>query len=186
MNWNRFRIAVAVFAVSLALPAIGPSWAADAPIEDALLQEKCSLCHSNNRIFNMDPAKIKETVERMRKMSPDWISTIQSDHLAEVLAKVVNDPNVVAARTAWNESLDRGEALFKNTALGQRGVSCTDCHKSEDFHQVADSYPRWDANRKRFLTLDETIVVMLREKVGADLAAPDQRVIDLLIYLKTR
>ena len=41
--------------------------------------------------MRMDPVKIKATVERMRKMNPDWISSIQSDHIAEEIAKVVKD-----------------------------------------------------------------------------------------------
>ena len=92
----------------------------------------------------------------------------------------------MAYRTAWQESLDRGQALFGDKTLGKKGFSCADCHKPEAFHQIADAYPRWDAKRKTFLSLDETIAVMLREKVQADVAPNDPRVMDLLIYLKTR
>jgi len=186
MGHCRFRLAVAGFAFSFILLAAGSARAEDTSTADALLQEKCNLCHTSKRIFRMDPAKIKETVARMRSMNPDWISTIQSDHIAEVVSKIVDDPNVMANRVAWQESIARGEALFGDKSLGKKNASCADCHKPEAFRQISDSYPRWDAKRKSFLSLDETIAVMLREKVEADLAPADQRVMDLLIYLKTR
>ena len=186
MGLCRYRLAVAGFAFSLILLATGSVMAEDISSADALLQEKCSLCHTSKRIYVINPTKFKETIERMRKMNPDWISTIQSDHIAEVVAKLVNEPNVMAYRVAWQESLDRGEALFRNKSLGKKGSSCADCHKPEAFHQIGDAYPQWDAKRKRFLSLDETIAIMLREKVEADVAPNDQRIMDLLIYLKTR
>lgn len=186
MRAHRFRFVAAGLALTLPLIA-AVQLRAEEPTAEALLKEKCSLCHSSKRINRMDPAKIKETVERMRKMNPDWITTIQSDHIAAVIAKTVEDPNIIAARTAWREALDRGEALFKDDTLGKSGKSCGSCHSMpEQFEKIEDSYPRWDANRKRFAGLDETIAIMLREKVGAELVANDQRIHDLLIYLKTR
>ena len=80
----------------------------------------------------------------MRKMNPDWITTIQSDHIAAVIAKTVEDPSIVAARTAWREALERGEALFKNDTLANEGKSCSSCHSMpEQFEKIEDSYPRW-------------------------------------------
>lgn len=185
MAIRRFRRAAAGFALTLPL-MIPAHLSADDPTAEALVKEKCSLCHSSKRVNRMDPARIKETVERMRKLNPDWISSIQSDHIAAVISKTVNDPNVIAARTAWQEALDRGEALFKDDTVGKKGVSCATCHSMvEQFHQVEDSYPRWDAKLKRFVGLDETIATMLRDKVGAELAPSDQRIHDLLIYLKS-
>ena len=185
MHARRFRFVAA--GIAFLLPAMAAAQLrAEEATQDALLSEKCSLCHSSKRINRMDPAKIKETVERMRKMNPDWISTVQSDHISSVIAKVVEDPSIAAARTAWREALVRGEALFRNETIGNKGVSCSRCHtKTEQFHQIQDSYPRWDAKLKRFVGLDETIAIMLREKVGAELAPNDQRIHDLLIYLKT-
>ncbi|HWR97665.1 MAG TPA: hypothetical protein VN317_04520 [Candidatus Methanoperedens sp.] len=150
------------------------------------MQEKCNPCHTSKRIFILDPAKSKEAVERMRKMNPDGISTIQSDHIAMIVANIARDSNVMASRGAWRESLDRGEALFGNKRLGKKDSSCADCQKPEAFHQIADAFPRWDAKRKSFPSLDETIAVMLREKGEADIAPNDQRVMDPLIHLKTR
>jgi hypothetical protein len=186
MNAHRFRFLAAGLALTLPLIA-AVQLRAEEPTAEALLKEKCSLCHSSKRINHMDPAKIKETVTRMRKMNPDWISTIQSDHIAAVIAKTLQDPSIAAARTAWREALERGEALFKDTTLGKSGKSCSSCHpKPEQFKMIEDSYPRWDAKLKRFSSLDETVTIMLREKIGAELAANDQRIHDLLIYLKTR
>ena len=186
MDAHRFRFVAASLALTLPLIAAA-QLRAEEPTGEALLKEKCSLCHSSKRINRMDPAKIKETVERMRKMNPDWITTIQSDHIAAVIAKAIEDPSIVAARTAWREALERGEALFKNDTLGKSGTSCSSCHTMpEQFEKIEDSYPRWDANLKRFASLDETIAIMLREKIGAELGPNDQRVHDLLIYLKTR
>lgn len=186
MHTRRFRLVAAGLALTLPLIA-AVQLRAEEKTADALVEEKCSLCHSSKRIFRMDPAQIKETVARMRAMNPDWITTIQSDHIAGVIQKVVEDSNVIAARTAWREALDRGEALFSDDTLGKSGKSCSSCHpKPEQFKKIEDAYPRWDAKLKRFAALDETIAIMLREKIGAELAANDQRIHDLLIYLKTR
>jgi cytochrome c553 len=185
MGRRRHHLALAGLAFSLMLAAADSGRAEDRPA-DSLLQEKCNLCHADKRIYTMDASKIKDTIERMRKMNPDWISTIQSDHIAEVVSKIVNDPNIMAQRTAWQESLDRGEALFGNKALGKKGAACADCHKPTAFHQIADAYPRWDAKRKAFVSLDEAIAIMLRDKVEAELTPNDPRVMDLLIYLKSR
>jgi cytochrome c len=185
MGIRRFRFFAAGLAMTLPLMAAA-HLPAEEPTAEALLKEKCSLCHSSKRINRMDPVKIKETVERMRKMNPDWISSIQSDHIAAVIAKTIDDPNIIASRTAWREALDRGAALFKDDTLGKKGVSCSICHtKPEQFAKIEDTYPRWDAKLKRFVGLDETIALMLREKIGAELAPNDQRIHDLLIYLKT-
>src|SRR5512137_931148 len=72
-----------------AAPA-GPA-AATGPAADQLLIEKCSFCHTAKRINVMDPAKVKETVERMRTMNPDWISDVQSEHVIQVIAEVLKD-----------------------------------------------------------------------------------------------
>jgi len=185
MGARRLRLLAASLALTLPLMAAA-DLRAEEPTAEALLKEKCSLCHSSKRINRMDPAKIKETVERMRKMNPDWISTIQSEHIATVIAKTIDDPGIIAARTAWREALGRGEGLFKDDTLGKKGVSCSGCHSMpEQFSKIEDTYPRWDAKLKRFVSLDETIAIMLREKIGAELAPNDQRIHDLLIYLKT-
>ena len=153
MNAHRFRLVAAGLALTLPLIAAA-QLRAEEPTGEALLKEKCDLCHSSKRVNRMDPAKIKETVARMRKMNPDWISEIQNDHIAEVIAKLVEDPNLIAARTAWSEALERGAALFKNNTLGKSGKSCSSCHsKPEQFQKIEDSYPRWDANLKRFAPL---------------------------------
>ena len=77
-------------------------------------------------------------------------------------------------------------ALFTDDTLGNKGISCSGCHTMpQQFSKLEDTYPRWDAKLKRFVCLDETIAIMLREKIGAELAPNDQRIHDLLIYLKT-
>jgi len=185
MDAHRLRFVAAGFALALPVMAAA-NLRAEESTETALLKEKCSLCHSSKRIYRMDPVKIKETIDRMRKMNPDWISSIQSDHIAAAIAKAIDDPGIIAARTAWREALSRGEALFKDLTLGKKGVSCSSCHTMpEQFSKIEDAYPRWDAKLKRFVGLDETIAITLREKIGAELAPNDQRIHDLLIYLKT-
>lgn len=186
MTVRRFLLVVAGAALMLSLFGSERVRAQDAVTDEALLTEKCSLCHPSTRIFRSEPAKLKEIIERMRSKNPDWISTIQSEHIAAVVAKITNDPNVTATRLAWSEAVDRGTDLFNDKALGTKGVSCSTCHKPEAFRSVEDSYPRWDAKLKQFVGLDATILTMMREKVGADVTASDQRVMDLLIYLKSR
>ena len=157
-----------------------------AAIEDQLLNEKCSLCHATKRLFRMDPGEIRETVERMRKMYPDWISTIESDHIAEVITKVVKDPSAVAQRKAWQEAVERGEKLFGDASLSPKGNACSTCHKKEGLRNVADAFPRWDGQLKRFVPLNEAINRMVEFKLEAEPFPPnDQRLFDLIAYLKS-
>lgn len=185
MRVSWIRSAATGCAVSVLLAGAVPARAAAVPTEDKLLREKCMACHTSKRAYTIDPTRIKETIERMRGRSPDWISTVESEHIAAVIATITGDPNVMANRLAWQEAVVRGSELFADKALGNKGVACADCHKPAAFRQVTDSYPRWEPKLKRFVDFDETIVLMLRDKIGAEVAPTDQRVMDLLLYLKT-
>ena len=180
-------IVVVSLVAAMVFSLAGSPLAQQAPgIEDELLNEKCSFCPSSKRILRLEPSKIKETVERMRKMNPDWISTIQSDDIAEVIATVANDTNVIAQRKAWNEALERGEKIFNDTSLGKTGKACASCHAPVTLRNIADSYPQWDVERKRFVTLNETINRMVESKLGAEpFSRNDQSLFDLIAYLKS-
>jgi cytochrome c len=186
-----------IFGTALCLTAAGTALGADdlKQLEEKLLNEKCSLCHSSKRIYNIDPAQLATVVERMRKMNPDWFTDIKSEHMVEALAGILKDPQLVAGRKAWQEAVDRGERLFADTALGKSGYSCKSCHDPSaksateipiTLRNVMDAYPRWDAKLKRFVDINEAINRMIADKVGGEQFPPnDQRLFDLLAYLKT-
>lgn len=168
-----------------AAPVLGAETAPS--LEDAVLTGKCSLCHSSKRVLTMDPEKIKTTVERMQKMNPDWITTTDKDHVVEVLAKVLKDPALVAGRKAWQEAVERGEALYRDPKLGKSGFTCAACHEQGALKNVADAYPQYDLKLRRLVSLEERIQLMIREKMeGEPLPSNSQQMFDLLAYLKSR
>jgi cytochrome c len=130
----------------------------------------------------------------MRKMNPDWFTDIKSEHMGEALAAILKDPQLVAGRQAWQEAVDRGERLFADTNLGKNDYSCKSCHDASakltempiKLRNVADAFPRWDPKLKRFIDINEAINRMIAEKLGGDQLPPnDQKLFDLLAYLKT-
>lgn len=156
------------------------------PTDEEILKAKCTLCHSGHRIYQLDPAQIRPVLERMRAMNPDWITTTESDHLATVIAKLLEDPAALATRTAWREAVERGQELFSDARLGTTGKSCSSCHTPGSLRNVEDAYPKFDPGRKRFVDLNEAINYMIQEKMkGTPLPPNDQRYFDLLSYIKT-
>jgi cytochrome c len=135
----------------------------------------------------MDPAKIAAVVERMRKMNPDWFVNIKDEHMIEVIARIIKDPALVSAREAWANAVERGQQLFEDTTLGKNGYNCKACHNPpEVLRNIADAYPRWDPELKRFVDINEAINRMLVTKLGGEQLPPnDQKLFDLLAYLKT-
>lgn len=180
-----FSGAVLAFA-AVVLAAAPAARAEEAPTEDELLKAKCSLCHTFKRIYVMDREKIKPVLERMQKMNPDWITDVERDHVAEVLAKVLGDTGVLAIRTAWNDAVERGAAMFQDATLGKSGKSCASCHASGSLRHVADAYPQFNLRLKRFVDINEAINLMIKEKVGGEpFPVNDARLLDLVSYLKT-
>jgi len=116
----------------------------------------------------------------------DLITEADNEHVARAIAKILDDPNALAARNAWREAVDRGEALFNDTKLGATGKSCASCHSASSLRNVEDAYPKFDPVRKRFVDLNEAINYMIQERMkGTPLPPNDQRYFDLLAYIKT-
>ena len=153
---------------------------------DDILKAKCTICHSGGRVQRMFPEEIRPVLERMRKLNPDLITEADNEHVARAIAKILDDPNALAARNAWREAVDRGEALFNDTKLGATGKSCASCHSASSLRNVEDAYPKFDPVRKRFVDLNEAINYMIQERMkGTPLPPNDQRYFDLLAYIKT-
>lgn len=154
--------------------------------DEDLLKAKCTLCHSGHRIYQLTAEQIRPVVERMQKMNPDWISQIESEHIADVITKVLDDPTAVVMREAWIQSVARGEQIFSNPALGTNGKTCSSCHAKDSLKNIEDAYPKFDPVRKRFVDISEAINYMIQERMkGTPLPANDQRYFDLLAYIKS-
>ena len=94
-------------------------------------------------------------------------------------------PGVLAIREAWKDAVERGEGIFKDEKLGASGKACASCHKPGALRQVADAYPRFDPQLKRFVDINEAINRMVKEKVGGEpFPLNDQRLFDLVAYLR--
>jgi cytochrome c553 len=177
-------ILAAVFAVALAARTAP---AADQPLsEEDLFKNKCDRCHSGHRIYKLTPDQIRPVVERMRKMDPDWITDVDSEHIANVIAKILGDPSAIAQRDAWAASVARGEALFRDATLGTTGKSCSSCHQPGSLRNVQDGFPRFDPVLKRFVDIEEAINLMVKNRLkGTPFPPNDQKYFDLLAYLKS-
>ncbi len=159
----------------------------EASIEDAILNEKCGLCHSSKRLLTMNPEQLKPVLERMQKKNPDWITEIDRNHIAKVLSELLGRPEILSVRKAWSEAVDRGSQLFGDASLGTNGKSCTDCHTRETMRQVADSYPQYDLKLRRIVSFEERVKLMVTGQLAGELqGASDQRVLDLIAYLKSQ
>ena len=192
----KLRYGMMLLGTAFCLTVSGTAFGADdlKRLEEKLLNEKCSLCHSSKRINNIDPAKLAAVVERMRKMNPDWFADIKSEHMVEAIAALLKDPQLVAGRKAWQEAVDRGEQFFADTTLGKNDYSCKTCHDPSAtlpelpirLRNVADAFPQWNPKLKRFVDLNETINRMIADKLGGGQLPPnDQKLFDLIAYLKT-
>jgi hypothetical protein len=184
MKHSRALLVGAALAIATVIPR---AFAQEIPdIEDAVLTNKCTLCHSAKKVLTMKPDEIKPVLERMQKMNPDWITNVEKDHVAEVLARILGNQTVIATRTAWMEAVQTGRDIFEDAKLGKSGKSCSSCHKAESLKHVADAYPRFDQKLKRFVDLNEAINAMVKDKVGGEpFPVNDQRLISLIAYIKT-
>jgi cytochrome c len=185
---RRRSLAAALSSAALALVVAATTAPAtdQVPTDQELLESKCSICHSAHRIYRLTPDQIKPVLERMRKMNPDWMTDAQSEHVAKAIETMLGDKNVAAEREAWFDAVDRGQALFNDPKLGTTGKSCASCHPVASLRNVADSFPKFDPVRKRFVDIDEAINFMIQERLkGKPLPPNDQKYFDLLAYLKT-
>jgi cytochrome c len=168
------------------LAAVPIARADEATVEADLLRAKCTLCHTSTRVYTADTAKLKEVVDRMTAKNPEWFKDTDSRHLMEALAKLLDDPKVMAQRKAWEEAVARGKALYADRSLGTTGKACVDCHAEGSLGRVKDLYPRYDEKSNRYESLEERLTTMIVTKLGG--AAPaigDPRLTDLTIYLKS-
>lgn len=156
-------------------------------LQQKLLVEQCNLCHSGHRIYQIDPKEVATVVERMRKMNPDWFLEFKSEHMVEAIAAIIKDPSMVATREAWAAAVERGSRFFADVSLGKNGYNCRACHNPpEVLRNIADAYPRWDPKLKRFVDFNDAINRMIVEKLGGEaLPITDQKLYDLVVYLKT-
>src|SRR5512135_1982852 len=108
-------------------PPSAGSAEAPLPTDDQILRDKCTVCHEGHRIYRLKPEQIRAVLDRMRRLDPDFITTADTDHLAQVVLKELNDPSIVAERNAWLDAVDRGGKLFNDPGLGTNGKSCASC-----------------------------------------------------------
>lgn len=183
------RFAIATLACVALVPALCAAVARaqdPLPTDKEILESKCTICHSGHRVYRLKSDQIRAVVERMRILNPDQISTNDSDHISQVIEKLLGDPNAIAQRDAWLDAVARGEALFKDVSLGTTGKSCSSCHSAGSLKHVEDSFPRFDPALKRFVDIQEAINLMIRDKQkGTPLPPNDQRYFDLLAYIKS-
>ncbi|MFC1657151.1 hypothetical protein ACFL2P_01080 [Candidatus Moduliflexota bacterium] len=182
------RLLPILIAASLAAMSAVPCALAaeEESLEDAILKEKCGLCHSSKRLLTMDPAQLKPVLERMQKKNPDWITEIEGDHIARVLANVLGKTEIITVRKGWMEAVERGERLFGDESIGTNGKACTDCHTRETMRQVADGYPQYDLTLGRVVSLEERVSLMFAGQLeGKKEGMADQRLIDIIAYIKS-
>jgi len=151
-----------------------------------LIEAKCTLCHTSSRIFTAETGDLKDIVARMTEKNPDWFKEVDSRHLLESLDAMLDDPEIVAMRGAWEQTISRGKVLFSDPQLGSNGKSCADCHKVESLRKVRDNYPKWDVGLGKIVSLEEHLNHMVVKKLeGQPMQAGDERIVALALYLKS-
>lgn len=184
----RRPLIAAILPAALAVLLAAPVTRADGPAitEDEIFRAKCTRCHAGHRVYQISPEEIRPVVERMRKMNPDWITQVESDHVANVIAKLLDDPGALRQRTAWADAVERGAAIFRDGSLGTTGKSCASCHEPGRLKNIEDAFPKFDPNLKRFVDIQEAINIMIKDKQkGTPFPPNDPRYFDLLAYLKS-
>lgn len=172
--------------LALSLPGIAGAQQPAGTPESDLLNTKCSLCHTGHRLLTADPAQVKDLVERMEAKNPDWFKGTEKAHLVEALATLLKDPQIAARRTAWDETVAQGKALFSDASLGASGKSCQSCHTAAAMRRVADDYPKFDGALNRYISFQERISLMISGKMGGKvLPLGDPRPVALEAYLKS-
>lgn len=176
---------VLTFAAVLGLSAAAVAQTA-APAEEDLIQKKCDLCHSAHSIFSADPTKIKELVERMTAKNPEWFKDADKGHLAAALAKLFNDPQIIARRKDWEATVAKGKEVFADATLGKSGKSCAFCHQPATLRRVTEGYPAYDTAAGRYISLQERLQKMIVTKLdGVEIPLGDPRTVALEAYLKS-
>lgn len=180
------RRLTAALLLCLVLPVAAAAQRPAASPDEDLLVNKCSLCHTMNRMYALDPARAKEMVDRMTAKNPDWFQDVDKAHVVEALAKLLNDPGIVARRKAWEETVAKGKALFADPGLGTVGKACAGCHAPEALRRVAEEYPSYDLKLNRYISMTERINLMIADKMAEPALPPgDARLVELEAYLKT-
>ena len=180
------HLVIALAVVAAALPALAGAQQGNSPTIDPQLVKKCTLCHSSQRFLTANPAQLKELVERMAQKFPDWFKDAEQQSLVAQLETLLNDPQVVAGRAQWDETVARGKALFSDPSLGVGTKSCAGCHAPESLRNVADAYPRFDPKSGRHISLQERIDQMIVGQMGGKrLPLGDIRTVSLEAYLKS-
>ncbi len=93
-------MAVLTCGVLVGAAAVGPDPALSAegaisPEEKKTFEEKCSPCHSMSRILGVAPDKVRETIAKMEAKNPAFFEDVGGDRLAEIAARMLNDPTPV-------------------------------------------------------------------------------------------
>jgi len=183
------RRAASVIALAFPLLALSPEAAAQmsatSPAHE-LINATCTRCHSSDRVLKADPKQLKGILERMERKNPEFFRDTDNAALTEGLLKVLNDPAVAAGRTAWDETVAKGQDVFKDASLGTTGKSCNSCHRPEDLRGTADRYPTFDAKLGRLVSLQERLRMMIQSKLGGkELPLGDIRTVALEAYIKS-
>jgi len=178
-------LAVLAFAAVLGLTTTAVAQTA-APAEEDLIQKKCALCHTGHRAYSADPAKIKELVGRMTAKNPEWFTDADKGHLVAALAKMLNDPQIVARRKDWEATVAKGSEVFADASLGKLGKSCASCHQPAALRGVTERYPAYDTAAGRYISLQERLQMMIVAKLGGEkIPLGDPRTAALEAYLKS-
>ena len=171
------------------LTVAGPAMAAGgaiSPEEKKIFEEKCSPCHSTARILNVAPDKVRETIARMETKNPSLFEDVSGDRLAEIAARMMEDPRMVAQRKAMEDAVAKGKALFGDKSLGRNGKSCGDCHTEDSLRGAAGDYPKYNEKQGRLMSLMDTVNLMISGNMaGKVLPQGDERTVALEAYLKS-
>jgi cytochrome c553 len=172
--------------ISLFILSLQPASAQQQSVAKELLEGKCTLCHTSQRIFTTDTQDLNELVARMTAKNPDWFQKTDSRHLLESLETMLNDPEILAMRESWEKTVARGKTLFGDRELGSNGKSCADCHTAESLRKVRGNYPKFDVGLGKMVSLEEHLNHMVVKKLeGQPLQAGDERITALALYIKS-
>lgn len=129
--------------------------------ERQLFQERCSLCHSTDRIFlePLTPEARRHIVFRMQERAPDWISPEEAEKILQFLAQTEPDRPVIPAEEGREPA-----AVFRER--------CSACHTLERVYlhleagkaegpawvhivqQMRSKAPQWIDEREAVLILE--------------------------------
>ena len=176
-------LSAAFSALLLAAPAAAEGLTEE---EKTLIKSKCTLCHTEDRILNSDPAVLKTTLATMKEKNPAFFADVDDEALNAALLKMLSDPAVAAGRQAWTKLVDDGKALFNDASLGTVGKSCASCHDEKSLRGVAGDFPKFDEKLGRHVSLLDKINWMISSNMkGKILPLGDPKSVALEAYLKS-